>query len=72
VSLGCPGTPEQAAEAAAQRAKAHEAAKKKKWKDCNDAYAAADEVDPRGETAEQKVESNKCALQYFNSQNAKP
>ncbi len=65
-------TPEQKAEAAAQRAKAHEAATKKQWKDCEDAYAAADEIDPRGDTAEQKVESNKCAMKYFNSMNAKP
>jgi hypothetical protein len=65
-------TPEQTRQVAELRAKAHEAATKKKWGDCNDAYAAAAQVDPSGETAEQKVESNKCATKYFNSLNAKP
>jgi len=65
-------TPEQAKAAAALREEAHQAATKKKWHDCNDAYGKAAEIDWSGETDAQKAESAKCAREYFNSLNAKP
>ncbi len=60
-------TPEQAATVSALRDKAHEAATKKKWQACNDAYAEAAKIDWSGETPAQKVESNLCAKESFKS-----
>ena len=69
-------TPEAKQKAAELRAAAHALAIAKKkpnqWKDCTEAYKAADELDPGGNTPAQDAESGLCADRYLATFSAKP